>query len=187
VLIYFTDELQHQVVRKFHDALAPGGFLFLGRSEAILKHGSRFAPVTARLRIFRRGTGDQTDSKEPEPSAHTQALGLALLDSTSVVALLVDEDGLILLANRRARQILGTPSVGARVGDVLDASAARSLVAAVSQALRGGSRARLRDLSIHGAPFDVTVEPSTHGSARAAVVIAHEAGGGPLAPAPSAM
>src|SRR5690606_7974178 len=38
----------------FHFALRPGGFLFLGNSENVTRHGKLFAPVDRRYRIFRQ-------------------------------------------------------------------------------------------------------------------------------------
>lgn len=55
VLIYFDRQTQERLFEMFHAALAPGGFLMLGKVETLL--GSirgRLAPVDARERIFRR-------------------------------------------------------------------------------------------------------------------------------------
>jgi chemotaxis protein methyltransferase CheR len=55
VLIYFDRETQERLFEAFHDALAPGGFLVLGKVETLLGHSrTRFAPVDTRERIFRR-------------------------------------------------------------------------------------------------------------------------------------
>jgi chemotaxis methyl-accepting protein methylase len=55
VLIYFDRETQEALFESFHEALAPGGFLMLGKVETLLGHArSCFAPVDARERIFRR-------------------------------------------------------------------------------------------------------------------------------------
>lgn len=55
VMIYFDRETQEMLFEKFYEALAPGGFLVLGKVETLLGHArSRFAPVDARERIFRR-------------------------------------------------------------------------------------------------------------------------------------
>ncbi|HMJ02570.1 MAG TPA: protein-glutamate O-methyltransferase CheR [Conexibacter sp.] len=54
VLIYFDRETQERLFDKFHRALAPGGFLVLGKVETLLGVArTRFAPVDARERIFR--------------------------------------------------------------------------------------------------------------------------------------
>jgi len=55
VLIYFDRESQERLFDEFHAALAPDGFLVLGKVETLLGAArSRFAPVDARERIFRR-------------------------------------------------------------------------------------------------------------------------------------
>jgi chemotaxis methyl-accepting protein methylase len=55
VLIYFDRDTQERLLARFHAALAPGGFLVLGKVETLLGPvRSRFAAVDARERIFRR-------------------------------------------------------------------------------------------------------------------------------------
>ena len=55
VLIYFDRATQESLFDKFHRALRPGGYLVLGKVETLLGEArSRFAPVDARERIFRR-------------------------------------------------------------------------------------------------------------------------------------
>jgi len=55
VVIYFEREAQDALFEEFHQALAPGGFLVLGKVETLLG-GARnlFSPVNARERIFRK-------------------------------------------------------------------------------------------------------------------------------------
>jgi chemotaxis protein methyltransferase CheR len=55
VLIYFDRDTQEKLLLRFHEALAPGGFLILGKVETLLGPvRSRFAAVDTRERIFRR-------------------------------------------------------------------------------------------------------------------------------------
>jgi len=55
VMIYFDRESQERLFDRFHEALAPDGFLVLGKVETLLGRArSRFLPVDARERIFRR-------------------------------------------------------------------------------------------------------------------------------------
>jgi chemotaxis protein methyltransferase CheR len=55
VLIYFDRETQERLLTRFHEVLAPGGFLVLGKVETLLGQvRSRFAAIDARERIFRR-------------------------------------------------------------------------------------------------------------------------------------
>lgn len=55
VIIYFGRESQEPLLRRFRDALAPGGFLVLGKVETLLGPSrGLFETVDARHRIFRR-------------------------------------------------------------------------------------------------------------------------------------
>ncbi len=55
VLIYFDRDTQIRLFDAFHDALAPGGFLVLGKVETVLGPSrAKFAAVDARERVFRR-------------------------------------------------------------------------------------------------------------------------------------
>jgi len=55
VIIYFEREAQDALFETFHRALAPGGFLVLGKVETLLGDvRSMFAAVNARERIFRK-------------------------------------------------------------------------------------------------------------------------------------
>lgn len=55
VIIYFERDAQERLFEEFHSALAPGGFLVLGKVETLLgKARSMFTPVNARERVFRR-------------------------------------------------------------------------------------------------------------------------------------
>ena len=55
VLIYFDRDTQERLLARFHDALAPDGFLVLGKVETLLGAvRSRFVAIDARERIFRR-------------------------------------------------------------------------------------------------------------------------------------
>jgi len=55
VLIYFERERQHLILEIFHQCLRPGGFLVLGKSEAILgMTESGLAPFSRRERVYRK-------------------------------------------------------------------------------------------------------------------------------------
>jgi chemotaxis protein methyltransferase CheR len=55
VLIYFDRSTQESLFERFHQALLPGGVLVLGKVETLLGPiRSRFAPIDARERIYRK-------------------------------------------------------------------------------------------------------------------------------------
>jgi len=54
LLIYMGPELQKRVLRLFHYALKPGGYLFLGSSESIGEFGDLFTPVDRKWKIYER-------------------------------------------------------------------------------------------------------------------------------------
>ena len=55
VVIYFERAVQEAVFRRFHDALAPGGYLSLGKVEALFGGvAGLFRVISNRERLFRR-------------------------------------------------------------------------------------------------------------------------------------
>jgi chemotaxis methyl-accepting protein methylase len=55
VIIYFEREAQERLFEEFHRAMAPGGFLVLGKVETLLGRArTLFTPVNARERVFRK-------------------------------------------------------------------------------------------------------------------------------------
>lgn len=55
VIIYFERRLQEELFGRFFDALLPGGFLVLGKVEALFGVSAhRFRPVSSRQRVFRK-------------------------------------------------------------------------------------------------------------------------------------
>ena len=60
VLIYFDRDTQERLFETFYQALAPGGFLVLGKVETLIGNvRGKFVPVDARERIFRRPLADR--------------------------------------------------------------------------------------------------------------------------------
>jgi two-component system CheB/CheR fusion protein len=54
LLIYIEPAIQKKIVALFHFALREGGFLFLGSAETIGEREDLFAPVSKKMRIYRR-------------------------------------------------------------------------------------------------------------------------------------
>ncbi len=67
LLIYMGSALQKQLIRLFHYALKPGGFLFLGTSETVGEFGDLFAVLDRKAKLYQR--------KEDSHSAQHAGLG----------------------------------------------------------------------------------------------------------------
>ena len=122
LLIYLEAETQEIVLPRLHYALAPNGFLFLGKAETQLARSSLFRSVDSKHRIFakvpqewRRPLGGNflhaSRSREFVPEA---GLVEAALNESGTAVLVIDEGGLVTLANTPARQLLsiGEADVG---------------------------------------------------------------------------
>jgi two-component system, chemotaxis family, CheB/CheR fusion protein len=85
VLIYFDLNLQRRVMRSFHYALKPQGFLVLGPSESISQSAELFHLVNPRYRIYRKQ--DAYGQAAPELKSTEPVVGppLALTGERAVV------------------------------------------------------------------------------------------------------
>jgi two-component system CheB/CheR fusion protein len=54
LLIYLNPELQKKVIPRFHYALRPGGFLFLGTAESLGEIDRLFKPIDRKSKLFQR-------------------------------------------------------------------------------------------------------------------------------------
>lgn len=54
LLIYLETEIQKKVISLFAFAIAPGGFLFLGKSESVIGQTDLFEVIARKARIYRR-------------------------------------------------------------------------------------------------------------------------------------
>jgi two-component system CheB/CheR fusion protein len=54
LMIYLNSDLQKKLIMAFHNALNPGGYLFLGTSESVGELGDLFAPIEKGQTIFQR-------------------------------------------------------------------------------------------------------------------------------------
>jgi two-component system CheB/CheR fusion protein len=112
-LMYFTPEAQSQILRNFHFALQPHGYLFLGKSEILLTRTSLFVPVDMRRRIFQKVGAATAGYTRPYvlPAAVVEATPEAVRDATfelsPVAQFVVDKTGNVVLANQQARSLFG--------------------------------------------------------------------------------
>jgi len=117
-LIYFTAEAQGRILARFHYALNDDGYLFLGRAEMLLTHGSLFTPVDVKQRIFNKVASlrlqerlvllAQAGSTEATNNISRQLRVRELTtEGSPFPQIVVDAPGVLISANRPARQLLG--------------------------------------------------------------------------------
>ncbi len=126
LLIYLDRDLQRQVFGILHYALRPGGFLFLGSSEAA--EGDYFRTLDKRHRLFQAREATGEPSRLPEllvaaprlrtPAEHERAhrepppprtLHQALLEDLAPPSLVVDERRQVLHLSETAGRFLQPP------------------------------------------------------------------------------
>jgi two-component system CheB/CheR fusion protein len=114
-LMYFNSETQQEVLRRLHLALRDGGFLVLGKSETLLSFTQTFEPLDLAKRVFRKVPGTHlrpaVSLSEPvltladEDGVHTIPHLRSGFATSPVAQLVVDEHGLVVLANDQLRQL----------------------------------------------------------------------------------
>jgi two-component system, chemotaxis family, CheB/CheR fusion protein len=116
-LMYFTSEVQGQILASFHFALNPGGYLFLGKSEALVTRTQRFQVVDLRQHILRKD-GDAPDvsllaaaARPAKPArADLRLSSDSAFEHSPVGQLVLDAGANVVLANRAARRLLSIGS-----------------------------------------------------------------------------
>jgi two-component system CheB/CheR fusion protein len=114
-LMYFNAEAQARILARFHFALCPAGFLFLGRAEMLLTHSNTFTPVNLKRRIFAKvpkvslrdhllimaQTGME-EAPENHLFNHVRLRDLSF-DADPTPQIILDANGTLLMANEKAR------------------------------------------------------------------------------------
>jgi two-component system, chemotaxis family, CheB/CheR fusion protein len=114
-LMYFNADTQTRILGRFHFALNPWGYLFLGKSEMLITHSDLFRPVNLKRRVFAKVlkptlrdrflTIAQTNGEvAAEPIV---ALREGAFDSAPAAQVVVDSGGIVVLANAHARSLFG--------------------------------------------------------------------------------
>jgi two-component system CheB/CheR fusion protein len=122
-LMYFTAEVQAKILASFQFALNPGGYLFLGRSEALVTRTQMFEVVDLPQHILRKGgTGAELEAVPPSPPARPGGSPRldghrpmeALFEQNVVAQVMLDASGSIAAANRAARRMfsIGSTDLG---------------------------------------------------------------------------
>jgi two-component system CheB/CheR fusion protein len=116
-LMYFNAETQARILTRFHFALASAGMLFLGKAEMLLGHGTLFAPVDLKRRMFRKASHEPPQvgtllSELGQYRSTAELDGLDMLRNEALLAapmaqVVITADGVLALANRKAEQLFG--------------------------------------------------------------------------------
>jgi two-component system CheB/CheR fusion protein len=113
-LMYFNAETQARILNRFHFALNPWGYLFLGKSEMLITHADLFRPVNLKHRVFSkvlkptlRDRLVTLDRAGHESSSGVREIRDAALEVSSGAQIVVDADGLVVMANAHARSLFG--------------------------------------------------------------------------------
>src|SRR3954451_20640931 len=114
-LMYFNAETQARVLNRFHFALNPWGYLFLGKSEMLITHSDLFRPVDLKRRVFAKVAKptlrdrlltfnqiNQQHSAEPISELRDGAV-----ETAPAAQLVVDAEGILVVANAYARSLFG--------------------------------------------------------------------------------
>ena len=119
-LMYFNVEAQSQIIDRFHFALRPDGYLFLGKAEMLLSASDRFEVVSMRQRVFKRRPGeavaqhqlavprlDPESSGDMREASRKRQLRDMVLDTAASPVLAIGVDGTLSLINSQARTQFG--------------------------------------------------------------------------------
>jgi two-component system CheB/CheR fusion protein len=113
-LMYFTAEVQAKVLASFQFALSPGGYLFLGKSEALVTRTQMFEVVNLGQHILRKeDTASDVVAMTPplaaRPARSARSDGHrpmeALFEQNVVAQIMLDASGDVTAANRAARRM----------------------------------------------------------------------------------
>ena len=116
-LMYFNSETQAKILARFHFALRPDGYLFLGKAETLLSHSSSFRPEDLKNRIFQRTPSASLRDRllamspsavpvdEPPAARRPARVRETSFDNGLVAQIVVDRTGHLLLVNGKARQL----------------------------------------------------------------------------------
>jgi len=173
-LMYFTAEVQTKILASFQFALSPGGYLFLGKSEALVTRTQMFDVVDLRQHILRKeGTGGDVTAMAPVATPRAGGAGRAdggrpmeaLFEQNVVAQVVIDASGSIVLANRAARRMfsIGSAELGRHLREAQLYHRPADLRTPIERAQRERRPVVIYDVPWHGqenvTALDVVVSP----------------------------
>jgi two-component system, chemotaxis family, CheB/CheR fusion protein len=183
-LMYLNAETQERILARFHFALNDGGYLFLGKAETLLTHTTLFMPVDLKRRVFTKAGRPGFRERGimfPSPYSHNggpsplQArLKDFALDSAPVAQLAVDLQGVVLMANEKARLLFNMTSrdIGRPLQDLEMSYRPVELRSLIDEAVNKGGPVTQKDVLWQGLGadhrmFDVQVNALMDGTGSA--------------------
>jgi two-component system CheB/CheR fusion protein len=174
-LMYFNADAQARILSRFFFALKPAAYVVLGRAEMLLSHGTLFAPVDLKRRVFRavpRPNARERFLLLPEsgrdamaiPSNQSRLREMAF-DVDVLPQLVVDADGTLVVASTPARQqfSIEAADIGRPFQDLEIAYRPAELRSAVGSAVKERRTVKISDVEWKRAGetrvFDVDVIP----------------------------
>jgi two-component system CheB/CheR fusion protein len=129
VLMYFTVEAQARILAQLNFALRDRGFLFLGKSEMLVRHSDYFTPVDLKWRVFRpvprRNLGERLNQVVTDTTLigadRTRAdLRSAAASIGPIARLVVDSSRFLVDVNERAQELfaIGPADLGRPLQDL---------------------------------------------------------------------
>jgi len=115
-LMYFDAATQNRIIANFHFALNDEGYLFLGKSEALVTRSKLFIPIDLKRRVFARAPGSRSrnhvrelwsDGRNALPFVLDGEFGDAGLHQAPVPQIILDSRGNLARANVQARLAFG--------------------------------------------------------------------------------
>jgi two-component system CheB/CheR fusion protein len=118
LLIYFDNATQNQLLSRFHYALRPEGYLFLGKAETLMTRSTLFRAIEPRYRIFQRGPQHSTipdasislelrrprEPRDPGPFPQNHLLH-SIVNRANIPMIVLDPGGRILMASEPTRDL----------------------------------------------------------------------------------
>ncbi len=120
-LMYFNAEAQTGILSRFHFALKPKGFLFLGKAELLLSHARLFVPLDMKQRVFAKVentshrdrilTAPRVNHEMNHQMTRQVRLRELALDSSPLARIVINDNGHLMFATQKARALFGLTGV----------------------------------------------------------------------------
>src|SRR5204863_7061100 len=132
-LMYFNAETQQRILNRFHFALNGDGrgtgYLFLGRAEMLMAQSTLFSPLELKCRVFAklpsagqrlRAAVNLNGTRDEDAMTLDNRLRDLALDESPLARIVVDHQGVLVLASHKARALfgIGAKDIGRPLQDV---------------------------------------------------------------------